>query len=197
MSGSQMRRIEFSLTRRRILMAAAGVSAGLIPSVAIASGPSDFTMCLPSGRRLGYRIYGSLDGFPVLYFHGTPGCRLEAALMAPWCLAQNACLIAVDRPGIGMSSSSRAHSQTTWANDISRLIALLSPQTSFRKFGILAMSGGTSFALACAAELPEKICAAAILSPRTPGAPGVPRGVMDRTIEQMTAHPWLAAGVLR
>ena len=168
MISPRMRRTEFSSTRRRILLAAAGLSAGLMPSVATASGPSDFTMCLPSGRRLGYRIFGSLADFPVLYFHGTPGCRLEAGLLASGCLAQNACLIAVDRPGMGLSSSSRAHSQRTWTNDISHLIQLLSTQTSFHKFGILAMSGGTSFALACAAELPDRICATAILSPRCP-----------------------------
>ena len=185
-----------SITRRGLIAGAAAAST-MGAGDAFGQNPQDATCRLADGRSLGYRIYGSRTDFPVLYFHGTPGSRLEATLLAPFCNANGVCLIAVDRPGMGTSTFSHGHSHLSWPSDIARLIDQLEQSTSFDRFGILAMSGGTSFALACTAMLPERISATAIVSPRTPGAPGVPKGVLDNALQQAVTYPRLAEGVLR
>src|ERR1700712_1442651 len=40
---------------------------------------SSATLTLPDGRKLGYAQYGDLTGRPILYQHGIPGSRVEAA----------------------------------------------------------------------------------------------------------------------
>ena len=61
------------------------------------------TITLSDGRKLGYAEYGDTDGSPIFYFHGFPGSRIEARLMNDPAAARNLRLIAVDRPGIGLS----------------------------------------------------------------------------------------------
>lgn len=59
----------------------------------------------PDGRRLGFDEYGAPDGKPLFYFHGSPSSRLEARLYLSEDLLQSldVRLIAVDRPGMGLS----------------------------------------------------------------------------------------------
>lgn len=59
---------------------------------------------LSDGRKLGYALYDDDKGFPVLYFHGLPGSRLEAGKLAFSALKMQICLIGIDRPGMGLSS---------------------------------------------------------------------------------------------
>jgi hypothetical protein len=65
---------------------------------------SSDTLILPDGRKLGYAQYGSLTGKPILYQHGLPGSRLEAATYHDLGLELGARIISTDRPGIGWSS---------------------------------------------------------------------------------------------
>ena len=65
---------------------------------------SSDTLVLPDGRKLGYAQYGSLTGRPILYLHGIPGSRVEAACLDELGLELGARIIAADRPGIGWSS---------------------------------------------------------------------------------------------
>jgi pimeloyl-ACP methyl ester carboxylesterase len=60
------------------------------------------TITLSDGRKLGYDEYGDAGGSPF-YFHGFPGSRIEARLKNDPAAARNLRLIAVDRPGIGLS----------------------------------------------------------------------------------------------
>jgi hypothetical protein len=62
------------------------------------------TLTLPDGRKLGYAQYGSPTGRPILYLHGLPGSRIEAACFDELGLKLGARIIAADRPGIGWSS---------------------------------------------------------------------------------------------
>jgi len=43
---------------------------------------TDNNVRLPDGRNLSYAEFGKPDGYPVLYFHGTPSSRLEPLLFA-------------------------------------------------------------------------------------------------------------------
>ena len=72
---------------------------------------TDLTFSLADGRLLGYAFYGPEGGRPVLYLHGTPSSRLEPLIINIWghsltdLLQQyNIRLIAVDRPGMGLST---------------------------------------------------------------------------------------------
>jgi len=56
------------------------------------------SLILKDGRYLGYIEYG--DGFPIFYFHGTPGSRFEAEYLSG---KEGVRIIGVDRPGIGIS----------------------------------------------------------------------------------------------
>ena len=62
------------------------------------------TLTLPDGRKLGYAQYGSQTGRAILYLHGLPGSRIEAACFDELGLELGARIIAADRPGIGWSS---------------------------------------------------------------------------------------------
>jgi pimeloyl-ACP methyl ester carboxylesterase len=62
------------------------------------------TLLLPDGRKLGYAQYGSQTGRAVLFMHGHPGSRLEAAHLHDLGLKLGARIIAPDRPGVGLSS---------------------------------------------------------------------------------------------
>ncbi|PHS17705.1 MAG: hypothetical protein COA78_02985 [Blastopirellula sp.] len=154
---------------------------------------------LPNGNHLMVRQYGDQSGYPVLYFHGTPSSGVEASIIADDCSDLGINLIAVDRPGIGLSTPNCSRSLISWSKDIQALTNILqkSSGTKNKKFGLLGYSGGTSFALAVAQYLPEKIESTAIMAARTPGAPGVPWGVIDKELFQLVRHPRLAAIVIK
>ncbi len=61
------------------------------------------TLRLEDGRLLGYAVYGDPEGWPIFYFHGFPGSRLEAQLADRVAARMGIRLIALDRPGFGLS----------------------------------------------------------------------------------------------
>jgi hypothetical protein len=65
----------------------------------------DQQLRLPCGRLLGYEEYGTPDGNPIFYFHGSPSTRLEWRLFGSEELANklNIRVIVPDRPGLGRS----------------------------------------------------------------------------------------------
>ena len=73
------------------------------------------SITLPYGRQLAYAEFGKPDGFPILYFHGSPASRLEPLLVGDDVL-QNLHLrvIAPDRPGIGQSTFQPRRKFSDW-----------------------------------------------------------------------------------
>ena len=120
---------------------------------------SSLTLQLPDQRQLGYALYGSLTGRPVLYFHGLPGSRLEASLLDATARAIGLCIIAVDRPGFGLSDHQPTRRLLDWPDDIHQLVTTL----AIEHFGVIAVSGGAPWALACACRLPEQLASLAIV----------------------------------
>jgi len=114
---------------------------------------------LADGRRLAFCEYGAPRGKPVLYFHGWPGSRLEARLAEPTARRFNARLIAVDRPGFGRSDFKKLRTLLDWPRDISQLAAAL----GLDRFGVVGVSGGGPYALACARHIPERLNAIAVV----------------------------------
>lgn len=96
------------------------------------NGSSD-TFILPDGRKLGYAQYGSLKGRPILYLHGLPGSRLEAAGYDELGLKLGARIIAADRPGYGWSSPHPGRTLLDYPKDLEHLAKYL----ELNSYGVL------------------------------------------------------------
>lgn len=122
---------------------------------------------LPDKRKLGYALYGPGDGEKVIYFHGTPSSRLEPSLVTAFGIdlydllnKYNIRLIAVDRPGMGLSTFNPKGNFTSFAEDVTKLLQFL----KVSKSKVLCWSGGGPFALAMANRFPDKIQAVFIIA---------------------------------
>lgn len=73
---------------------------------------------LPDGRKLGYAQYGSPTGRAILYQHGLPGSRKEAAAYHDLAVVLNARIIAIERPGYGWSSPHPTRTILDWPKDV-------------------------------------------------------------------------------
>ena len=148
-------------------------------------------LILPGGRRLAYEAFGAPEGVPVVYFHGFPGSRLEAAFACPAAKALGARLIAADRPGIGMSDDCRGRTILSFADDV----RALADHLGLGEFSVLGVSGGAPYALACAFKLAGRVGSAAIVS-----GVGPPAAVGDASLAStsgiglrlVAAAPWLS-----
>jgi pimeloyl-ACP methyl ester carboxylesterase len=114
---------------------------------------------LRDGRRIAVAEYGGMGGTPVFYFHGFPASRLEGALMHSAAARQRVRLVAVDRPGFGYSDF-RPHTLADWPGDVLEVADAL----GLKRFGIVGVSGGAPFALACGAGLAERVTAIGIVA---------------------------------
>ena len=111
------------------------------------------TMSLDSGLQIGVAEYGDLDGKPLLFFHGFPGSRFEAQLLEQGATERGLRVIAVDRPGFGLSDFVPDRRLLDWPGVVVELAA----KRGLEKFSILAVSGGAPYAYACAKEIHERI----------------------------------------
>jgi pimeloyl-ACP methyl ester carboxylesterase len=132
------------------------------------------TVLLPKRRTLGFAEFGPPDGKPIFWFHGTPGGRRqippEARLAAE---ERGVRLIGIDRPGVGDSTAHLYPSLLAWAHDI-RIVA---DRLAVGRFGLIGLSGGGPYVLACAHALPERVVAGAILGGVAPTqGPEAPAG---------------------
>jgi pimeloyl-ACP methyl ester carboxylesterase len=114
---------------------------------------------LPDGRALGFAFYGAPRGDPIFYFHGFPSSRLEARLAHDLGVSRGVRIIAVDRPGYGLSDYARARTIPDWPGDVLQLADAL----GIDRFRIMAVSGGGPYALACARALPDRVRAVGIV----------------------------------
>lgn len=124
------------------------------------------TIKLADGRLLGYAIYGPASGNPVWYFHGTPSSRKEPMLLNAYGISLNKLLIqkkvkliAVDRPGMGLSDYDPAGNFISFSRDVAQLKRHL----MIGSCPVLCWSGGGPYGLAIASELPDQITGVFIL----------------------------------
>jgi pimeloyl-ACP methyl ester carboxylesterase len=130
---------------------------------------------LKDGRKLGYAEYGATKGKPIIYFHGFPGSRLDLPLCVPNDIATglNARIIAIDRPGIGLSDFKSKRAFLDWPDDVLEL----ADELSLDRFSVLGMSGGGPYAVVCAYMIPERLTSVGIVSGMGPAnAPGIKQG---------------------
>ena len=134
----------------------------------------DGTLLLGNGRRLGYAQYGRPDGEPVFYLHGHPGSRMEARFAHRAAAEAGLRVIALDRPGYGLSDFQPGRVITDWPADVAEAAGLL----QIGRFSVAAGSGGGPYALACAWRLPGLVIQAAVISGVGPyQVPGITRGM--------------------
>ena len=137
----------------------------------------DRTIRLRDGRLLGYAEWGDPGGRPLLYFHGWPGSRLEGRLGDEAARAKGVRLIALDRPGMGLSDYQPHRRLVDWPDDVLQVAAAL----GLDRFAVLGISGGGPYAAACAWKLSEQLTRAGIVSCLAPlDVPGVIAGMSRR-----------------
>lgn len=108
---------------------------------------------LPDGRILGFAEYGSRNGTPLLYFHGYPSSRLEAKLVDEMARRRGLRVIALDRPGFGLSTPQPHRRIIDWPSDVQAF----AQGVHLPRFAVLGLSGGGPYALACAHILPRNM----------------------------------------
>ena len=102
------------------------------------------------GRTVGYAD-GEGDGVAVLWCHGGPGSRLEPAGLAGD--AGGLRLVGIDRPGYGLSTPRPGRSIADWVPDG----LAVADHLDIDRFVTVGVSTGGAYALALAAEAPERV----------------------------------------
>jgi pimeloyl-ACP methyl ester carboxylesterase len=121
----------------------------------------DHLLTLPSGRTIGYAIYGDPDGTTVLNCHGglvsghdvQPGDRDARALGLR--------IVSPDRPGVGRTDRLTGHGMIPWVR--ADLIALLE-HLQVDSFAVMGWSEGGQYALAVAFELNRRVTRCAVVA---------------------------------
>ena len=91
------------------------------------------------------RQAGDPQGYPVVYFHGTPGSRLDLSFGDDMAMDQHVRLVSFDRPGYG-GSTPAPFSLSSLAHDTQ----VIADSAGLGGFATLGQSGGGPFALAAA-----------------------------------------------
>jgi len=121
----------------------------------------EHSLKLKDGRTLAYHTFQDAEDkvrkslHPVLYFHGFPGCGLEAEFLCASSVADNGGLLyAIDRPGMGKTSSPYGSNSgeavdpetnlRTFINNVWELIEDL----EWDEFSVIGVSGGGPYTLA-------------------------------------------------
>jgi pimeloyl-ACP methyl ester carboxylesterase len=175
------------------LLSPPGREAAPTASSATASGLAarqDATITLADGRRLGYTELGPRDGQPVLFFHGLGTSRVICPADEALALDLGVRLIAVDRPGIGLSEPLPGRRLLDWPADV----AQLADRLALPPFAIVGWSGGGPYAAACAFALAGRVRAVAMVSAPAPisgvrGADYLRR--FDRAARAAGRAPWM------
>ncbi|RGP79310.1 hypothetical protein FLONG3_2539 [Fusarium longipes] len=153
------------------------------------------TFHLSDGRQLGFAEYGNPNGKPVFYFHGFPSSRLEAQPVDDMAQRCGVRLIALDRPGFGISSPNPDYRIVDWPKDVLEL----AQAKKITRFSVFGLSGGGPFALACAYALPKRAVISVGLFASAPHwAAGVQHVDISRRILSFCARncPALLGGLL-
>jgi len=112
------------------------------------------------GRVLGWAEFGHPDGDPLLWFHGTPGARTQIPpAVDEVALQRGFRIIAVERPGTGVSTDHNYERVIDFAADIEALVDDL----GLERFGVVGLSGGGPYTLAVAHEMPDRVVVACLL----------------------------------
>lgn len=108
---------------------------------------------LADGRELSWCEFGHPRGRALLYCHGLPGSRHEAAVLDESARTHEIRLFCPERPGYGRTSAAGSRRLGDETDDIRVLVRHL----NLDHFDVLGFSGGGPHALAIAAAMPERL----------------------------------------
>jgi pimeloyl-ACP methyl ester carboxylesterase len=117
-----------------------------------------------SPKHLRWLEYGEPRGLPTFYFHGIPGSEHEAALADQSAKLNDIRLISPDRLNFIANSSSKCDILMQWPEKIIELADSL----NIDSFCVIGFSGGTPYAMACAARFPDRVTSLTLASPLAP-----------------------------
>ncbi len=133
------------------------------------------TLTLADGRDLGFDDVGDPEGAAVIFVHGTPDSRRSRHPDDDRARALGVRLVAVDRPGIGLSSPHRGFTVGSFADDV----AALADWLGFERWATLGWSAGVPFAVAMAARHPARVARVAAVAGLVPFAAYTTPGILD------------------
>ena len=97
------------------------------------------TVRVRDGRKLGIAEFGTPDGQPIVWFHGTPGARRqipeEARKLAD---ARGLRIVGIDRPGVGLSTAHQYEDIFDFVTDLEMVV----DQLGIERFATIGLSGG-------------------------------------------------------
>ncbi len=130
-------------------------------SAQFAATPDDRTIC--------FADWGEREGQPVIWLHGTPGCRLPSRSWVEYGVVDvlhslGVRLVTYDRPGYGRSGRHRGRRIVDSASDA----AAVADAAGIDRFAVGGGSGGTAHALAAAAILKDRVTRVALTAPMGP-----------------------------
>lgn len=120
-------------------------------------------LTLRDGRTLAFTDIGSPTGRLVVYCHGAPGGRLELTQLDAEFAAVGVRLVTPDRPGYGGSDPMPGRTTAGWTEDV----VALTDHLGSDRFGVIGLSSGGPYAVACTALLPERVTGAVIAAGNT------------------------------
>jgi len=145
-------------------------------------------------RQLAYAEYGSADGLPVVFLHGTPGSRRLGALFESSARTHGVRLIAPDRPGFGRSSPRPDRA----VGDAAEFLVPVLDDAGVETAALVAFSGGAPYALAAAATTTGRIDRVDVVAGATPPAVGDSTPAVQRLLTGLaTTAPTALRGLFR
>jgi len=136
------------------------------PAEGFAFSSAGKTIQLSDGRTLAYLDSGDPEGRPVFYFHGGPGSRLEGLFYDELNQQLGIRMIALDRPGYGLSDFQDDRTYLDWPDDVGEL----ADQLGIDRFAVLGWSSGGPYAVVVAHEMPQRVTVAVIVAGEGPYA---------------------------
>jgi pimeloyl-ACP methyl ester carboxylesterase len=156
--------------------------------MAITAARLEGTVRVRDGRKLGIAEFGTPDGQPVIWLHGTPGARRqipeEARRVAD---ARGLRIVGIDRPGVGLSTAHLYEHLYDFTEDLE----IVADRLGIHRFATIGLSGGGPYALAAAAAMPDRVPAIGILGGVVPsvGHDAPPGGWMGMAKRFRSAMP--------
>ncbi|CAN5765803.1 alpha/beta hydrolase [soil metagenome] len=135
----------------------------------------DETTTLADGRTLGFDDVGDPAGTAVLYVHGSPDSRRARHPDDEIATRFGIRLVAVDRPGAGLSSAHPTGTLGSFADDA----VALADHLGVHRWLPFAWSAGSVYALAVAARHPERVARVAVAAGLVPFEAYATPGILD------------------
>lgn len=113
----------------------------------------DDTIQLSDGRTVGFADFGTPRATAVLWCHGGPGSRLEPAHLASVAVDAGLRIVAIDRPGYGLSTIQPGRTIAGWVPEA----LAVADHLGIERFVTVGVSTGGAYALALAALAPVRV----------------------------------------